>query len=123
MCSKKGNVNLKKRQRKKNENKYLPIYADEFNLLTMTEDEQKQAWNDYLKFREQHAYCKTYRRLKEFKQNNKRKMVFYQFPVGKKTSDFLQEISSIGRRKPMQSITQSLSEQEKEKVQDILNKK
>lgn len=34
MYSKKGSINLKKRQRKKNGNKYLPIYADEFNLLT-----------------------------------------------------------------------------------------
>lgn len=113
---------MKKRQGKKNQKKYFSIYADEYNLITMTEEEQKQAWNDYLKFREEHAYCKTYRQLKEFKKNNKRKMLLYHFPVGQKTSDLLQEISSIGRRK-QHSVTQSLTEQEKEKVQGILNKK
>lgn len=93
---------MNKRQRKKNQNKFLPIHADESNLLTMTEEEQKQAWIDYLKFRERHAYCKKYRRLKEFKKNSKQKMVFYQFPESKTTSDFLKEISNVCRRKPIE---------------------
>lgn len=33
---------MKKRQRKKNQKKYLPIWADEANLLTMTEEEKKK---------------------------------------------------------------------------------
>lgn len=101
---------MKKRQRKKNLKKYLSIYADESNLLTMTEEEHKKAWSDYEKFIEQHAYCKTYRELKDFKKNNKRKILFYQFPVGEKMSNYLQEISSLSRRKTKKhTVTQSLT--------------
>ena len=107
---------MKKRQRKKIQKRYFPIYGDEANLLTMTEEEQKKAWNDYLKFREKHTYCKTYRRVKEFYKENKLKMIFYQFPVGEKMSNYLQEISNIGRRQPRYTATQSLTEEEKQKL-------
>lgn len=115
---------MKKRQRKKNQKRYLPIYADEFNLTTMSEEERKKAWEDYLKFREQHAYCKTYRELKEFNKTNKQKMLFYQFPAGEEMSNYLQKISSIRRQSPKQSlvVTQSLTEDEKTKLKDIINK-
>lgn len=91
----------------------------------MTEDEQKKAWSEYLKFREQHAYCKTYRQLKEFKKTNKARMIFYQFTVGNQMSKFLRELPSFGRGNPTHSITltQSLTEHEKQKVKDIINKR
>lgn len=112
---------MNKRQRKKNQKKYLPIHADEFNLLTMTEDEQKVAWREYLQFRERYTYCKTYRKLKEFKKVNKGRMIYYQFSVGNQMSKFLQEISMFGRKESKHSvtITQSLTENEKLKLKTI----
>ncbi|WDV09379.1 hypothetical protein [Lysinibacillus irui] len=111
---------MNKRQRKKNQKKYLPIHADEFNLLTMTEDEQKKAWSEYLEFREKHAYCKTYRQLKEFKKANKG-MIFYQFSIGNQMGKFLREVSNFGRKKSEHSITitQSLTENEKQMLKKI----
>lgn len=88
---------MKKRQKKKNHKKYLPILPDEANLLTMTDEEYAKEWNDYLKFREQHAFCKTYKKLKYFQKKNKRKMIFYQFPVGTKFAEQMRSLSNIGR--------------------------
>lgn len=119
----KRGITIKKRQRKKNQKKYLPIHADEAILLTMTEEEQKKAWNDYLKYRERYAYCKTYRELKEFKKNNKRKMLFYSYPIGEKMSNYLQKVSSLGRRNSKNFATQSLTEEEKQEIQKVLNEK
>ena len=96
---------MKKRQLKKNQKKYLPILVDEMNLLTMTEEEQAKAWKDYLKFRERHGYCKSYRELKEFNKRKTSRLLFYRFPVGEKTSEALKELSNLARRKGKQQIT------------------
>ncbi|MEK5358061.1 hypothetical protein [Paenibacillus sp. FSL L8-0709] len=38
---------MKKRQYKKNQKKYIPVIADEFNLMLMTDEEREQAWKGY----------------------------------------------------------------------------
>lgn len=58
----------------------------------MTEEEQKKAWIDHLKFREQYAFYK-------------RKMVFYQFPIGKKTRNYQHELSNLVSGKSKYSTT------------------
>lgn len=67
---------MKKRQRKKNEKKYITIIADEFNLLTMSDEEREKAYKDYMKFRQLYAFKKKYRDLK-----NAKHLIYY-FPVG-----------------------------------------
>lgn len=78
---------MNKRQRKKKQKKYLPIFADEGNLLTMTKEEQQKAWEEYNKFKERHAYRKKYKDLKNGK------ALQYYFPVGQSLSDFMSKIN------------------------------
>lgn len=82
---------MKKRQKKKNQKKYLPIIADEFNLATMTSEEVEQAYKNYEEFRERYAFRKKYKDLKEGKP------LYYAFPLGQKFSETLKEISFVGR--------------------------
>lgn len=83
---------MNKRQRKKKEKKYLPIIADEFNLMTMTEEEREQAMKDYDKFREKYAFCKTYKQLKEGKP------LRYYFPTGQQFTNSMRELSGVTRK-------------------------
>lgn len=48
-------------------------------------------------------------------------MMFYQFPVGEKMSKYLQQVTSLGRRNTKNFVTQSLSVEEKQKMQEVLN--
>lgn len=101
---------MNKRQRKKKEKKYLPIIADEFNLLTMTDEEREKAFADYEKFREKYAYRKRYKDLK------KGKRLRYYYPIGKKYAESLTELNNItrsGESKPI-TVTQSLDDLKKE---------
>ncbi|MCA1064680.1 hypothetical protein QTG56_24020 (plasmid) [Rossellomorea sp. AcN35-11] len=82
---------MNKRQKKKDQKKYLPIYADEYNLSTMTIEEREQAYRDYLIFRERYART-THKGLKEGKR------LHYVFPPGKTYTTALQDISSIARK-------------------------
>lgn len=94
---------MNKRQRKKREKKYLPVIADEFNLMTMTQEELKQAMKDYLKFREKYAFCKHYRDLKNAKKNHKFYIQYF-YPTGKQFNDYMQKVASIScsrRGKPI----------------------
>lgn len=84
---------MNKRQRKKNEKKYLPIIADEYNLLTMTPEERKEAWSDYNSFRERYAYRKKYKNLKEGE------TLRYYFPIGKKHNNLLKNLHDVGSSK------------------------
>ncbi|MEY8345577.1 hypothetical protein [Niallia circulans] len=56
---------MNKRQRKKRMKKYLPIIADEVNLLSMTDNEREQAFKDYENFKEKFAYKKITEILKK----------------------------------------------------------
>lgn len=67
---------MKKRQRKKNEKKHIPTWADEFMLLTMSEEERRVAWENYNSFRKKFAFRKRYKDLKDAK------VLVYYFPVG-----------------------------------------
>lgn len=81
---------MNKRQKKKKEKKYLPIIADEANLLTMTPEERKKAHDDYKRFREKYAYRKKYRDLKTGE------TLRYFYPTGKKYTDALIKLSKVG---------------------------
>lgn len=78
---------MNKRQRKKREKKYLPVIADEYNLLTMNEQEREEAWKEYYKFRKRYAFCKTYKELKEGKP------LRYYFPCGEQYNKFISQLS------------------------------
>lgn len=98
---------MNKRQRKKKEKKYLSVIADEFNLMTMTKEEEKKAMEGYMRFRERFAYRKKYKDLKY------QKALIYYFPPGEKMSNFIQEITSRARsprRGTTLTVTQSLQD-------------
>ena len=82
---------MNKRQRKKKMKKYLPIIADEANLLTMTDNEREQAFKDYENYKEKFAYKKNYKNFKEGKP------LHYFFPVSQRLNDFLTSVSSVAR--------------------------
>jgi hypothetical protein len=83
---------MNKRQKKKNEKKYLPIIADEGNLLTMTDEELTAADKDYLEYSERYAFRKKYKDLKNGKP------LSYYFPLGQKFSESMKELSNVARR-------------------------
>lgn len=96
---------MKKRQKKKNQKKYLPIIADEVNLLTMTNEEREQAFKDYERFRERYVYRLKYKDLKEGKP------LFYVFPAGAKFSNAIKEIYSVARRaRKRTTVIQSIND-------------
>lgn len=80
---------MNKRQRKKNEKKYLPVIADEANLLTMTAEEQQKAFDDYMEFKKKHAYRKRYKDL------NEGKILRYYYPIGNEIADTLRKLSDV----------------------------
>lgn len=77
---------MNKRQIKKNKQKYRVVIADEAALLTMTEDEEKEAWSEYHAFVERNAFCKSYKELKE------KGHLRYHFPVGTKFTASLHSV-------------------------------
>lgn len=97
---------MNKRQKKKKEKKYLPIIADEANLLTMTSEEREKAFDDYERFREKYAYRKKYKDLKEGEP------LRYYFPIGNKYADEFKIMSDIARSKDQKfvTVTQSLDD-------------
>ncbi|MCM3443978.1 MULTISPECIES: hypothetical protein [Metabacillus] len=96
---------MKKRQKKKNKKKYLPIIADEFNLTTMTREELEQANKDYQEYRERYAFRKKYKDL------NEGKSLYHSFPVGQKVTNTLKELSSIARSaRKSSTVTQSIDD-------------
>lgn len=86
---------MNKRQRKKKQKKYLPVIADEANLLRMSEEERKVAMEQYKRFRERYAYKKRYKDLRRGMENS---LLVYTFPMGEKVTTFLKEVSSVSRR-------------------------
>ncbi len=99
-------ANLNKRQKKKQRKHYLLIIADEANLLTMTEEERKKAYEDYKKFEERFAYRKKYKDLKEGKP------LHYYFPFGETATSWMKELSMVARKPQHTSyvVTQSLDD-------------
>ncbi|CAK7051879.1 hypothetical protein [Tissierella sp.] len=65
---------MNKRQRKKRNKKYLPVIADEVNLISMSDEEYKNAIDGYKDFRKKYAYRKKYKNLKG-------KVLIYVFPI------------------------------------------
>ena len=82
---------MNKRQRKKKEQKYLPIIADEFNMISWTEEEKKEELKKYDQFRERYAYRKKYKDLKHGT------FLRYYYPPGQKQQDFFRIMQSFNR--------------------------
>lgn len=101
---------MNKRQKKKLEKRKIYIFADEFNLLTMTDEEREKAWRDYKRFSKKYAFFKTY---KEYKAS-KMKRLYYSFPVSESFNSKLQEVNSningIANQKNSHKVTQRLSD-------------
>lgn len=96
---------MNKRQKKKKQKKYLPIIADEFNLITMTDAEREKAFEEYNKFREHYAYRKKYKDL------NKGKMLHYYFPPGQQAMNFIQTVSNrVRKQSKMVTVTQNIND-------------
>lgn len=105
---------MNKRQKKKNEKKYLAVIADEARLLTMTYEELENAFADYKRFREKHAFQKKYKDLKEGK------VLRYYYPVGKQFANTNQEFNSVTRSENSKfvTVTQNLSDLKKSELKE-----
>lgn len=79
-------MQLNKRQKKKKLKKTLPLFADEFPLLSMTESELKSALEQAERFRLKYGYRKKYSNLK------RKKNLLYFYSTGEKSSKSLGEI-------------------------------
>lgn len=86
---------MRKRQRKKNEKKYLPVICDEFNLILMTAEEREEAWRQYESFRKKYAFRKRYKDLK------KQRCIYFYMPMSKSVSAFFQSIAQRSRKNNM----------------------
>jgi hypothetical protein len=83
---------MNKRQLKKRNKKCLPVIADEFNLITMTNKEREEAVTDYLMFVRKYAYRKHYKDLKMTG-----KYLIYAYPVSKSMREAFSKLSSFKR--------------------------
>lgn len=97
---------MNKRQLKKRNKKRLPVIADEYNLLLMTDDEREEAIKGYQNFVEKYAYRKKYKDLK------RGKYLRYFYPLGKQYSYWLTNVfnSCKGYSRSPITVTQNLSE-------------
>lgn len=102
---------MNKRQKKKREKKKILIVADEFNLSTMTDEEREEAWKGYEEFCKRYAYLKKYKDLKENKQ------LYYSFPPGKASSEWIKNIARRARKNENETpfthgyiVTQSIND-------------
>lgn len=109
---------MRKRQLKKKMKKCLPALADESFLLTMSDDERKQAIDEYEKYVRTYAYRKKYKNLKDGKP------LFYYFPVGKSVQEDLGVLMKRGGKRNIPTVSQSLSNLKlpvfTQNIQDIL---
>lgn len=88
---------MNKRQLKKKYNKCSFLMVDEMNLLTMNDEERKQAFLDYEKYC--HKHCCYYHYKDKYNHN---KMSFYSLPTGdeynKKMKNVYDEMIKRGRK-------------------------
>ena len=81
---------MNKRQKKKRSKKCLPILADEANLLTMTDEEFKEAIREAELYRQKYGYRKKYKNLKG--------CLRYHYPAGSKWKDDFSKINAFFNR-------------------------
>lgn len=97
---------MNKRQKKKRRGKYLPVIADEVNLILMSDDERERAIADYMKYVEKYAYRKHYKDLRY-------KVLNYYYPPPAKAIETLRKMAllSAGKSssKPV-TVSQSLGD-------------
>lgn len=84
---------MNKRQAKKYRKKVIYPIIDEFNLLTLNQEELDKARKDF------EEYCLKHRRYKKYRDKNKimNEPCFYRYPVGKAVSDFYERMFLLGR--------------------------
>lgn len=85
---------MNKRQAKKRRKKVVYPLVDEFNLLTLNEDEYNKAIEDY------HNFCSKHYSYKHYKDRYKlllRKPCFYRFPVGEATKNYMGQTLKLTR--------------------------
>lgn len=83
---------MNKRQLKKKKKKCLPVIVDEFNLLTMTDDEREKAYKKYEEYVRRYSYRKKYKNLKG-------KHLVYFYPVGNQMGNMISEMSRRVRKR------------------------
>lgn len=84
---------MNKRQKKKKLKKTLPLIADEYPLMTMTESERDSALKQSEKYRLKYGYRKKYSNLK------KEKFLHYMYSIGKEYSEWLTRVHDVSRRR------------------------
>lgn len=94
---------MNKRHRKKREQKYLPVIADEVNFCTMTKEEIAQAIKDKEEYRKKYGYRKKYKDLKG-------KCLIYYYPMGKEHRNWMLKVANRCRKKSSYTITQSIND-------------
>lgn len=85
---------MNKRQWKKKQGKYLPLFPDEYNLVSMTDAERKQAIDAFMAYREKYAFRKRYKDLKNDSKNGK--TLFYSYPVGATHAAIMKKFWGVG---------------------------
>lgn len=83
---------MNKRKKKKMLKKCLPLFADEFKLLTMTTDEKEKAFSDAETYRLKYGYRKKYKNLEG-------KFINYYYPVGTQIENCFEDIFKHGRKR------------------------
>lgn len=78
---------MNKRQAKKEHKKVIYPLIDEFNLLTLNEEEYKQAMKEFYEYAYKHLHYKHYRdKNKPYIKNH---IPIFSFPVGKAFSEYI----------------------------------
>lgn len=85
---------MNKRQWKKKQGKYLPLFPDEYPLFTMTEDERKKAIEDFRAYREKYAFRKKYKDLKRDLRDGK--SLFYSYQMGATYMAIMKKFRDVG---------------------------
>lgn len=83
---------MNKRQAKKARRKVTPPFADEMNLLTLSDEEYKEAMKEFDDFIWKN--CRYY----HYKDKYKKAMLPYRFPVGQKCKEFMEKMIKTARK-------------------------
>lgn len=92
---------MNKRQAKKARKKVVYPLIDEFNLISMTEEERKAAWKDFDNYVQK---CYRYYHYRD-KYKVARKPCFYSFPVGEAAKKHFEEMLKHMRKYEISPVT------------------
>jgi len=83
---------MNKRQAKKARRKVVPPFADEMNLLTLSDEEYKEAMKEFDDFIWKN--CRYF----HYKDKYKKPMLRYIFPAGQKYREFIEHMIKTSRK-------------------------